>query len=118
MEYNKKQLAEMVKGCFKNSNEPAFYANVNGTFLNSKQKAKLSKEDQDKLIEFKNPKFDVPAEEESEEQKAEAAAKAAAKAEADEKKAAEKAEKVKADAEAKAKKEAEAAAKAADKAKK
>jgi len=115
MEYSKKQLAEIAQGCFKNSNEPAFYANVNGTFLNANQKSKLSKEDQEKLIEFKNPKF-AEAEEETEEQKAQAAAKAAAKAEADAKKAAEKEEKEKAVAEAKAKKEAEAAAKAAAKA--
>ena len=84
MEYTKNQLAELVKGCFKNSNEPVMYANINGTFLNSNQKAKLTKEDQGKLIEFKNPKFAVA--EKSEEQKAEAAAKAAAKAEAHAKK--------------------------------
>jgi mRNA degradation ribonuclease J1/J2 len=115
MEYSKKQLADLAKGCFKNSNEPAFYANINGTFYNANQKAKLSKEDQEKLIEFKNPEFAEPVEEETEEQKAETEAKAKAKEESDAKKAAEKEQKEKAAAEAKTKKESEAAAKKSDK---
>jgi hypothetical protein len=69
MEYSKKQLAELVAGCFKTSNEPVFYANVNGTFYNSQQKARLTEEDQGKLIEFKNPNLAAEGEETAEPEK-------------------------------------------------
>src|SRR5688572_22150851 len=59
MEYNKEQLAEIVKGCFKNSNEPAFFGDKNGTFYNTDQKSRLKKAHQDELIEFRNPALET-----------------------------------------------------------
>lgn len=107
--YSEKQLAELVKGAFKTSpKEPAFYGAGNGTFLNTRQYAKLSDKDKADYKEFKNPAFEAPSKGDVDAAKAEAAAKkesdAQAKKDAAEAKAAEAKAKKDADAKAKAEK--------------
>jgi hypothetical protein len=98
--YTEKQLAKLIEPAFKNSPEPAFWGSSNGTFLNSRQLAKLEDKDKADYIEFKNPKLAAPSAEEVE------AAKATAKAEKEAAAATAKAEKEAAAAKAKAEKEA------------
>jgi hypothetical protein len=98
--YTEKQLEHLVAGAFKCSpKEPAFYGAANGTFLNTRQYAKLSDKEKADYKEFKNPKLEKPADGDVADAKAEAAEKA-------------KADKEAAAAKAKAEKEAQAAAKA------
>jgi hypothetical protein len=88
--YSDKQLANLAEGVFKCSpKEPVFYACSNGTFLNSRQYAKLSDKDKEDYKPFKNPNLKAPEAADVDAAKAEAAA--AAKAEKAEKEAAAKA---------------------------
>ena len=117
MKYSQKQLQDLVAGAFQCSpNEPAFYGSGNGTFLNTRQYAKLDEKAKADYMEFKNPRF-ASEDEDAKAAKAEAAAQKKAEAEA---KAAEAVAKKKAEAEAKAaesaKRKSDAEAKAAAKA--
>jgi hypothetical protein len=69
--YSEKELEKRIANVFKNSSEPAFWGCSNGTFLNSRQFAKLKDEDKKEYIEFKNPKFAAPSAEDVAKAKAE-----------------------------------------------